>query len=116
MKKEPETYEELIRQKRCYDLTKYYKLTETELEQIYEFLKNNPKGKVTGDKTKLSLSVGFKVINVINAMCTASSIDGLTMSNDSFKIIPHYTPSSSYSSGSSGGFSSNNNNNNNNNN
>ena len=38
MKKEPETYEELIRQKRCIDLTKYYQLTESELEQIYNFL------------------------------------------------------------------------------
>ena len=34
MKKEPETYEELIRQKRCVDLTKYYSLTEEQLEEI----------------------------------------------------------------------------------
>ena len=45
MKKEPETYEEIIRQKRCIDLAKYYDLTEEQLEQIYDFLKNNPKGK-----------------------------------------------------------------------
>ena len=117
MNKEPETYEELIRQKRCYDLTKHYKITEQGLEQIYEFLKNNPKGKVAGDKTKICLSNGLKVITVITAMCFDSSIDGIVMTNDSFRIIPHYVPSSSYSSwGSSGGFSSNNNNNKNNNN
>ena len=68
MKKEPETYEELIRQKRCVDLTRHYNLTEEQLEQVYEFLKNNPKGKITGDKTKISLSVGFKVVSVINAL------------------------------------------------
>ena len=40
MNKEPETYEELIRQKRCIDLTRHYNLTEEDLEKIYEFLKN----------------------------------------------------------------------------
>ena len=43
MKKEPETYEELIRMKRCIELTKYYELSEKELEQIYDFLENNKK-------------------------------------------------------------------------
>ena len=35
---EPQTYEELIRMKRCVELTKYYELTEGELEEIYRFL------------------------------------------------------------------------------
>ena len=43
-----------------------------------------------------------------------NTFDGITMSDNKFVIIPHYTPSDS--SGSSGGSSSNNNNNNNNNN
>ena len=36
MNKEPETYEELIRKKRCIDLTKYYQLTAEipEIEKI----------------------------------------------------------------------------------
>ena len=38
MNKEPETYEELIRQKRCIDLTKYYDLIKEQLEEIYDFL------------------------------------------------------------------------------
>ena len=42
MNKEPETYEELIRKKRCIDLTKYYELSEDDLEQIYHFLETNP--------------------------------------------------------------------------
>ena len=31
---EPETYEELIRMKRCIELTKYYELSDQELEKI----------------------------------------------------------------------------------
>ena len=38
MNKEPETYEELIRQKRCIDLTKYYELSMDDLNKIYTFL------------------------------------------------------------------------------
>ena len=35
---EPQTYEELIRMKRCVELTKYYEVTEEELWEIYHFL------------------------------------------------------------------------------
>ena len=38
MNKEPETYEELLRKKRCIELTKYYQLDEESLNQIYNFL------------------------------------------------------------------------------
>lgn len=39
MNREPETYDELILQKKCIELTKYYNLTMEQLEEIYEFLK-----------------------------------------------------------------------------
>lgn len=51
MNKEPDTYEELIRKKRCIDLAKYYSLTDDNLEKVYSFLEQNPKGKVIGGKT-----------------------------------------------------------------
>lgn len=35
---EPQTYEELIRMKRCVELTKYYEVTEEELWEIYRIL------------------------------------------------------------------------------
>ena len=38
MNREPETYDELILQKKCIELTKYYNLTMEQLEEIYEFL------------------------------------------------------------------------------
>ena len=57
MKKEPETYEELIRQKRCVDLTKYYTLSEIELEEIYKFLTNNPTGLIKGSFSNISLII-----------------------------------------------------------
>ncbi|MFQ8980565.1 MAG: hypothetical protein ACLR6I_08450 [Waltera sp.] len=34
---EPQTYEELIRMKRCVELTKYYEVTEEELWEISSF-------------------------------------------------------------------------------
>ena len=40
---EPQTYEELIRMKRCVELTKYYEVTEEELWEIYHFLEQEPR-------------------------------------------------------------------------
>lgn len=116
MIKEPETYEELIRKKRCIDLTKYYELSEDELEQIYDFLTENKNGVVKCGDQNIALVVGDNnaEATVILARCISTAIDGIVMSNNTFNVISHYTSSSDYSS--SGGSSSNNNNNNNNNN
>ena len=111
MDKEPETYEELIRKKRCIDLTNYYDFSMEELNQIYDFLSSNPEGTVVGGTDKVSLCLGTTVTAVIAAKSINSSIDGFTMKENYLRVIPHYTPSSSYSY--SGGSSSNNNNNNN---
>ena len=113
---DPQTYEELIRMKRCVELTKYYELTEEELEEIYRFLEQNPEASVKGGRQNLALIRGQDTRNaqVIIANCIDSSIDGILMSQTVFKVIPHYVPSSG--SAGSGGSSSNNNNNNNNNN
>ena len=115
MKEEAKTYEELIRKKRCIDITKYYELDENDLETIYTFLKENPAGVVRGGSENLVLTCKGKENQVIVSRKKSSTIDGLIVSNKLFKIIPHYTPSigGGYSSG---GSSSNNNNNNNNNN
>lgn len=118
MNKDPETYEELIRKKRCIDLTKYYELSMADLEQIYKFLVDNPTGQVIGS-SNLSLVVNGDTSNavIINSRCTDSSVDGVIMSNKEFRILPHYESSGgSYSGSSFSGGSSNNNNNNNNNN
>ncbi|MBR2712352.1 MAG: hypothetical protein IKE73_01450 [Bacilli bacterium] len=118
MKEEAKSYEEIIRKKRCIELTRYYNLTEEVLEKIYNFLKENNKGLVKGNKQSITLIIGNDVKNaeIINTPCISSSIDGIIIGNDVFKIIPHYVPPTrSYSGfgGSSGGGSSNNNNNNN---
>ena len=116
MNKEPETYDELIRKKRCIDLTKYYELSQSDLDQIYTFLENNPGGQVRAGTQNISLVVDNDTANavVIASKRISEDIDGIVMSNTTFNIIIHYTPSSS--SSYSGGTSSNNNNNNNNNN
>ena len=70
MKQEPETYEELIRTKRCIDLTKYYELSKEELDEIYIFLTENPQGGVIGGKSSLCLSIpddNSQIKKVINA-------------------------------------------------
>ena len=107
---EPQTYEELIRMKRCVELTKYYEVTEEELWEIYHFLEQEPEAFIKGGRQNLSLLIGqntAKTQKVIMANCTDSSIDGILLSRTEFKVFPHYTPSSG--SGSSGGSSSNNN-------
>lgn len=117
MNKEPETYEELIRYKRCVDLTTNYDLSKEELEKIYNYLETYPKAIIVGNENSLTLKVNYQPeINpeIIYAKCINSSIDGIKLTNEAFTIIPHYTPSSG--GGYSGGSSSNNNNNNNNNN
>ena len=117
MNKEPETYEELIRYKRCVDLISYYELSQEELDKVYNFLSTYPKAVIIGNENSLTLKVNYQPEiqpEVINAKCIDNSIDGIKLTNDAFTIIPHYVPSSG--GGYSGGSSSNNNNNNNNNN
>ena len=116
MNKEPETYEELIRYKRCVDLTSYYELSQEELEKIYNFLGMHSDAIIIGNDHSLILKVANDknvFPEIINTRCFNPTIDGVKLSNDRFTIIPHYEPSSS--GGYSGGSSSNNNNNNNNN-
>ena len=119
MKNEPETYEELIIKKRCIDITKYYEVTEEELEKIYQFLKENPGGEISGNTQSLNLiNEGNTIpIDTIVAKCLSNTIDGIKVSNKNFTIIPHYNPSrGGYSSGGSSSNNNNNKNNNNNNN
>lgn len=115
MNRQPETYEELIRYKRCVDLTRYYQLTQEELDKIYDYLTTYPKAVIVGNMNSLTLNVDDQPEiqpEIINAKCIDSSIDGVRISNDVFTINQHYVPSSS--GGYHGGSSSNNNNNNNN--
>ena len=93
---EPQTYEELIRMKRCVELTKYYEVTEEELWEIYHFLEQEPEAFIKGGRQNLSLIIGqntAKTQKVIMANCTDSSIDGILLSRTECKVFPHYTPS-----------------------
>jgi hypothetical protein len=76
MIKNPETYEELLRFKKCVDLTKYYELSEEEIEKIYNFLASTPGAIVIGNKNGLSLSPDGVLANeIINANCINPNID-----------------------------------------
>ena len=61
---DPQTYEELIRMKRCVELTKYYELTEEELEEIYRFLEQNPEASVKGGRQNLAL-IRLSLIHIL---------------------------------------------------
>ena len=78
---EPQTYEELIRMKRCVELTKYYELTEGELEEIYRFLEQNPEASVKGGRQNLALIRGQDTQNaqVIMANCIKKSLKLVSM-------------------------------------
>ena len=120
MNKEPETYEEILRKKRCIDLTRHYNLTMENLEEIYDFLEKNPDGLIRGNSNGLYLSTPDTTNSqqIIYTTCKNPNIRGLLLNQKGLTIFPliidTYRSSGSRSSrGSSSGFSSNNNNNNN---
>ncbi|MBR1413250.1 MAG: hypothetical protein IJ574_01085, partial [Bacilli bacterium] len=112
LKDKAKTYNEIVRKKRIYDMTKYFVLSAEQLEELYDFLCQDDKNSISTTTTMINLKQGVKVIKSIPANAKTTSFDGITVSNTQFIVIPHYVPSS-YSGGSSSGFSSNNNNNNN---
>ena len=134
MDKEPETYQELITKKLCYELTNEYQIKKGDLDKIYYFLLKNENAVVVGDGHNINLQIGNKIVDVIRIPFT--SLNKVVIKNNNIKI--YKTPiknGSNTSSSSGGGFwsdwsssdrtsgssssvgrSSNNNNNNNNNN
>ena len=122
---EPKTYQGLINKKRCYELLKYYDLSQRTFDLILDFMNNNPTGKVECGKAFITLSVNGEFVQYIDAELKNSTVDGIVWEGPKYIVIPHvvyHYSSSGFSSGggssdwSSGGGSSNNNNNNNNNN
>ena len=118
MNKKIETYEEIVRYKRCLDLTKYYQLTNEELDKIYDFLEKHPDDTIIGNKESITLKPSDSNESVvIQKPITDIWVDGVRVSNKEFVVIPHFKPSNSdYSSGGSSSNNNNNNNHNNNNN
>ena len=108
----PKTYNEVIRKKRCYDLAKYFEVSNEILVEIYNFLSISKDNRISTTQNIISFYTGKNLIKSISVKSKTSSFDGITLSNNTFTVIPHYTSDIS----SSGGSSSNNNNNNKNNN
>jgi hypothetical protein len=77
MIKNPETYEELIRFKKCVDLTKYYELSQDEIDKIFNFLSSYQWANIVGNKTGLVLEEIDQSVpkEIINANCIDKSID-----------------------------------------
>ncbi|MFQ7204213.1 hypothetical protein [Waltera sp.] len=86
---EPQTYEELIRMKRCVELTKYYEVTEEELWEIYHFLEQEPEAFIKGATEPVPHHrAEYCKQKVIMANCTDSSIDGILLSRTECKVFP----------------------------
>ncbi|MBP3502241.1 MAG: hypothetical protein J6K42_02020, partial [Clostridia bacterium] len=102
----PKTYNEVIRKKRCYDLAKYYFVSDEILVEIYNFLSASKENKICANRNMISFYSEGKMVKSIAVTPKTSSFDGVNLSASTFTIIPHYTSSS----GGSGGSSSNNNN------
>lgn len=90
MNKEPETYEELLRKKKCIKLTKYYELSQVELEQIYDYLTNNPDGQVRCGYRNIFLVNNNDIASgiIIRSKRISNDITGILMSNILFNIVP----------------------------
>ncbi len=93
MDKEPETYQELILQKRCVDLLGYYNMERSELDKIYNFFMNHTDGVADGNNNGIILK--YKKGNetkqkIVNCTLFNPTIDGLKMTLDKLTIYPHY--------------------------
>lgn len=116
--KNPKTYNELIRLKKCYTLANYYSnISEDMFEEVYNFLGESPKNAIVANRKVLSLlDEHSKVVKVFPLIPSSSSFDSIKINKKGISVIPYYSSSSSsYSSSSSSNTNNNNNNNNNNN-
>ena len=111
IKKNPETYAEVMALKNVLEITKYYNVSQEFLDAAYDFLMADKTNRISISKGSISFyNASGNNIKSYTADNT-SLIDGLVLTALTLTIIPHYTSSSG--SGGGGGFSSNNNNNNN---
>ena len=112
----PQTYNEMKQAEKVLDLARYYKISQTVLDEIYDFIMASPNNTVDANKTRLFLKTDGNVVKEYAIECTYSGIDGIRLSALALTLIPSFTSSSGGSRSSGGGSSNNNNNNKNNNN
>ena len=87
MNREQETYEDIIRYKKCVDLSSFYELTKKELEEIYNHLETHKDAIIEGNKVGLVLKIESDeefTPKIINAkILKPNTIDGVKISNKS---------------------------------
>ncbi len=118
MIKKPETVNEIKALKHVLNITNYYQVSNTFLEEAYNFITKDTNNKINFGKSTIQFFNGSNVVEKFAVKCIKPNVvDGLVISTLVFTLLPHYNPSYSSGGGSSfGGGSSNNNHNNNNNN
>ncbi len=113
LSKQPETYNELIRAKSCYRLADYFRLTEEQINHIYEFLSQNQDNHLSSTKDMITLYRYGAIAENIPVRPATDAFDSVSINNNQIQVLSPYA-NDNFSSNS--GSSSNNNNNNNNNN
>jgi len=92
MNTEYESYNDLIAKKRCYELTKYYDLTEIELKELCDFLKNNSDGKIEGLHNTINLIKDNNIIKSISKELNDISISSIQIDNSTVIINQVFIP------------------------
>lgn len=113
--KQPNTYNEIIRLKKCYTLANYYSnITENMFYEIYDFLGEAPDNSIVANQTVLLFVDGKgNVIKTFSIIPKNNSFDRININEKGISITNHYDSDSPSWSGSSGNNNNNNNNNNN---
>lgn len=116
IKKNPETYNELVLVKNVLKIQEYYNVSQDFIDAAYDFLNENKNASIQCNSDSiLFLDENKNTVKSYKTYLVEHSIDGLVVYSSYYNVISHYEPGTS-SGGSHGGGSSNNNNNNNNNN
>ena len=82
----PKTYNEVIRKKRCYDLAKYYIISDEILVEIYNFLSSGDDCRMSATRNLIALYRGKNMEKSIPVTPKLSSFDGINLSNSDFVI------------------------------
>ena len=76
LKKNPETYNEIVHYKKMMDLVKYYQLSEEVLNEISDFILADSKNSVECSETRMYLQHGNNVYKTFIITILDKTIDG----------------------------------------
>jgi len=85
---QPQTYNELMRVKRCYELTKYFVLSEELLEKIYNFLAEDPKHEILTTMIIINFMDEDTIVTSYSAEPKTQTFSSIKISEKVFNVVP----------------------------